>query len=149
MPIPRLANIVAGKASMKEQDATAIKDFIKQYDLMSEISAFESRKPWQQGLTSKLLLKSSDFRLMLIAMQNGAKMQEHHSDGRISIQALRGRIRVHVGDRVVELTSGHLLALDRSIKHDVEALEDSAFLLTIAWPADPELIALKHRGYGS
>jgi quercetin dioxygenase-like cupin family protein len=134
---------------MKEQDATAIKDFIKQYDLMSEISAFESRKPWQQGLTSKLLLKSSDFRLMLIAMQNGAKMQEHHSDGRISIQALRGRIRVHVGDRVVELTSGHLLALDRSIKHDVEALEDSAFLLTIAWPADPELIALKHRGYGS
>jgi hypothetical protein len=54
-----------------------------------------------------------------------------------------------VGDRVAELTSGHLLALDRSIKHDVEALEDSAFLLTIAWPADPELIALKHRGYGS
>jgi quercetin dioxygenase-like cupin family protein len=148
MPIPRLANIVAGKASMKEQDATAIKDFIKQYDLMSEISAFESRKPWQQGLTSKLLLKSSDFRLMLIAMQNGAKMQEHHSDDESRFKRYE-EVRVHVGDRVVELTSGHLLALDRSIKHDVEALEDSAFLLTIAWPADPELIALKHRGYGS
>jgi hypothetical protein len=68
---------------MKKQAATAEKDFIEEYDLMSEIKAFESRKPWQQGLTSKLLLKSSDLRLMLIAMESGARMQEHHSDGRI------------------------------------------------------------------
>jgi len=27
-----------------------------------------------------------------------------------------------------------LLALDRGIAHDVEAFEDSALLLTIAWP---------------
>src|SRR2546429_7357633 len=27
-----------------------------------------------------------------------------------------------------------LLALDRALPHDVKALEDSAFLLTIAWP---------------
>jgi quercetin dioxygenase-like cupin family protein len=134
---------------MNKQAATAEHDFINEYDLMSEIKTFESRKPWQQGLTSKLLLKSSDLRLMLIAMENGAKMQEHHSDGRISIQVLSGRIRVHVGGRVAQLASGHLLALDRSLKHDVEAFEDSAFLLTIAWPAEPDLIALKHRGYGS
>jgi len=31
-----------------------------------------------------------------------------------------------------------LLALDRGILHDVEALEDSAFLLTIAWPGRDE-----------
>jgi len=52
-------------------------------------------------------------------------------------------------DHLVDLTPGQLLALDRSIKHDVEAREDSAFLLTIAWPTDAELIGLKHRGYGS
>jgi hypothetical protein len=27
---------------------------------------------------------------------------------------------------------GHLLALDHEVRHEVEALEDSAFLLTIA-----------------
>ena len=32
--------------------------------------------------------------------------------------------------------AGHMLALERAIPHDVEALEDSAFLLTIAWPDD-------------
>lgn len=76
-------------------------------------------------------------------------MNEHHSDGRISIQVLRGAIRTRVQDRALDLSPGRLLALDRSIKHDVEAREDSAFLLTIAWPSDQELIGLKHRGYGS
>jgi hypothetical protein len=47
---------------MKEQDATADKDFVKKYDIMSEISAFESRKPRQQGLTSKSLLNEAGTR---------------------------------------------------------------------------------------
>jgi hypothetical protein len=29
---------------------------------------------------------------------------------------------------------GGLLALDRGLPHDVEAIEESALLLTIAWP---------------
>ncbi len=32
------------------------------------------------------------------------------------------------------MPAGQLLVLDRSVPHDVDALEDSAFLLTIAWP---------------
>src|SRR5690348_7183574 len=123
--------------------------FAEQFDFESEISALESHKPWPQGMTSKMLLKTDDLRIVLIVMQAGARMAEHHSDGRISIQVLRGAIRTRVEDHAVDLTLGQLLALDRSIKHDVEAREDSAFLLTIAWPSDEDLIRLKHRGYGS
>ena len=36
-------------------------------------------------------------------------------------------------EETVDLPAGRLLALDRNIKHDVEAAVDSAFLLTIAW----------------
>ena len=82
-------------------------------------------------------------------MQTGAKMDEHHSDGRISIQVLRGSIRIRAQEKSFDLTPARLFALDRSIKHAVEAREDSAFLLTIAWPSNEELIGLKHRGYGS
>lgn len=39
--------------------------------------------------------------------------------------------------------------LAASIKHEVEALEESAFLLTIAWPDAEKLKALKHRGCGT
>jgi quercetin dioxygenase-like cupin family protein len=37
---------------------------------------------------------------------------------------------------MVEVPAGHLLALDRGITHDVEAVEESVFLLTICWPED-------------
>ena len=37
---------------------------------------------------------------------------------------------------MIDLPAGHMLALERALRHDVEALEDSAFLLAIAWPED-------------
>jgi quercetin dioxygenase-like cupin family protein len=48
-----------------------------------------------------------------------------------------------------DLKPGNLITLGASIRHEVEALEDSAFLLTISWPSDEELAAMKHRGYGT
>ena len=133
----------------KAENIAMGRGFCEQFVLETEIAALESRKPWQQGMTSKTLLKTDDLRIVLIVMQAGARMEEHHSDGRISVQVLRGAIRTRMQEHLVDLTPGQLLALDRSIKHDVEAREDSAFLLTIAWPTDAELIGLKHRGYGS
>jgi hypothetical protein len=40
---------------------------------------------------------------------------------------------VHLADRKVNVSAGHLLVLDCGVLHDVEALEESAFLLTISW----------------
>ena len=44
-------------------------------------------------------------------------------------------MRVRAKDQVVDLPVGHMLTLEQNIAHDVEAQEESAFLLTIAWPA--------------
>lgn len=133
----------------KLENLETSRGFCEQFDLESEISTLESHKPWPRGLTSKMLLKTSDLRIVLIVMQAGARMEEHHNDGRISIQVLRGAIRTRVQNEAVDLKPGRLLALDRSIKHEVEAREDSVVLLTISWPSNEELIGLKHRGYGS
>jgi len=124
-------------------------DFVKEFDLFSEVKQLELRKPWPQGLTSKILLKSSDLRILLVAMSAGAGMNEHHNDGRISIHVLRGAVNVRAQQQERILRTGHLITLDRSIKHDVEANEDSVFLLTVAWPSEQELSGMKHRGYGS
>jgi len=62
---------------------------------------------------------------------------------------LKGSIRFVVADKTHELRTGNLLTLGASIKHEVEATEDSAFLLTIAWPDSEKLQAMKHRGYGT
>ena len=123
--------------------------FVTEFNLDSEIATLDSRKPWPQGLTSQMLVKSDDLRILLIAMQAGARMKEHHSDGRISVQVLRGAIRIRIKGQTKELSAHQLLVVDRSIKHDVEAVEPSVVMLTIAWPSDQDLIGMKHRGYGS
>ena len=88
------------------------------------------------GRNSKTLVKHSDFRVVLTVLKSNARLHEHKAAGRISVQAIAGHIRMHVQDKVIDLPAGHMLALERALPHDVEALEDSAFLLTIAWPED-------------
>jgi quercetin dioxygenase-like cupin family protein len=46
-------------------------------------------------------------------------------------------------------SAGQVLTVPAGLKHDVEAREESAFLLTIAWPAATALDAHRHEGYGA
>lgn len=104
------------------------------FDLNAEISRLREENAWQGGRDSKTLVKNQDFRIVLTVMKADALLHEHKTSGRISVQVLSGHIQMHVQDKVVDLLAGHLLALDRAVPHDVKALEDSAFLLTLAWP---------------
>ncbi|HKO20798.1 MAG TPA: cupin domain-containing protein [Acidobacteriaceae bacterium] len=122
---------------------------LAQFDLQRELAECIQKKPWPSGIHSKLLFKKPDFRCVLIAMEPSATMKEHHADGTISIQVLKGRLRFGAEGSQHELATGTLLTLGASIKHDVQALEDSAFLLTISWPSNQELLSMKHRGYGT
>jgi len=60
-------------------------------------------------------------------------MRQHRAEGRISIQQLKGQVCIHLADRKITLSTGNLLVLDCGVLHDVEALEESALLLTISW----------------
>jgi quercetin dioxygenase-like cupin family protein len=123
--------------------------YVKSFDLVAEIQHLQARKPWPKKVTSNLLLKSEDLRILLIGMEAGGRLEEHHNDGRISIHVLEGAVKMHVQHQAQQFSAGQILALDRSIPHDVAAIEDSVLLLTIAWPSDRELAGMKHRGYGS
>jgi quercetin dioxygenase-like cupin family protein len=122
---------------------------VSSLDLVSELAGSREHKPWQSGLYSKLLLKADDLRLVLIAMEPGARIKEHHADGTVSIHALEGTLCIHVQAQAQHLHAGQILTLAPGIKHDVEAHEDSAFLLTISWPSSEKLQSIPHRGYGS
>jgi len=118
-------------------------------DIASELAGSRQHKPWQSGLYSKLLLKADDLRVLLIAIETGAKLKEHHADGTVSIHALEGTLCIHVQGQTHNLRAGQILTLAPGIKHDLEAREDSALLLTISWPSSEKLQSLPHRGYGS
>ena len=68
-----------------------------------------------------------------MALRARARVPGHQTKGRISIHTVVGHILVRADGRTFDLPGGALLALDRSVPHEVEAVEDSAFLLTIAW----------------
>jgi quercetin dioxygenase-like cupin family protein len=108
-----------------------------QFDLASELDQLHRDESWLQitGRSSKTLVKYPDLRIVLIAMKANTRMHEHTAAGKISVQLLNGHIRLHLPEQVVDLPAGHLLALDQCVPHDVEATEDSAFLLTLSWPS--------------
>jgi quercetin dioxygenase-like cupin family protein len=106
---------------------------ILSFDLNAEIERLRDENAWQAGRNSKTLVKHSDFRVVLTVLKSNARLHEHKAAGRISVQDVAGHIRMNVQDKVFDLPAGHLLVLERALPHDVEALEDSAFLLTIAW----------------
>lgn len=129
-------------------DGTMI-DKMAQFDLPNEMAEAERKKPWPSGIHSKTLFKKHDLRIVLINMQDSAHIKEHHADGTISLQVLKGSLRFKVAGKLHELGVGNLFTLGASIRHDLEAKGDTAFLLTISWPSDEELAAMKHRGYGT
>ena len=119
-----------------------------EFDLAGELDQLHRDESWLQptGRSSKTLVKHSDLRIVLIAMKTNTRMHEHTAAGRISVHTLTGHIRLHLPDRIVDLPAGRLLALDQCVPHDVEAVEDSAFLLTLSWPPEKKVAASKlHR----
>ena len=105
-----------------------------EFDLIRELEQLHGERDWNRGQNAKTLVKHDDFRVVLIALKARARLPEHQTKGRISIQTVAGHIVVRAQGRTFELPTGSLLALDQGLPHDVEALEESAFLLTIAWP---------------
>ncbi len=129
-------------------DGTMLKDYA-QLDLSQEVLTSEQTKPWQAGHTARVLFKKPDFRIVLISMEKGSFLKEHHADGTISIQVLNGSIRFTSQGETHTLQAHGLAALGASIKHEVEALEESAFLLMIAWPNSEKLQTITHREHGT
>lgn len=106
-----------------------------EFDLATETDQLRREEPWKTtSRNAKTLAKYPDLRIVLMAMKSGTRMEGHKADGSISIQALTGKLRLHFPERAVEIPAGRLLTLERALPHDVEALEDSSFLLTISWP---------------
>ena len=107
------------------------------HNISKELEKLQNAPSWRResGHSAETLVKYEEFRIVLVRMKAGSYMSHHRAEGPVSIQALQGKIRVHLpDDRTEDIKPGDLLTLERCLEHDVEATEESAFLLTIAWP---------------
>jgi quercetin dioxygenase-like cupin family protein len=70
-------------------------------------------------------------RQTVIALAAGRVLGEHKSPGDASVFCLRGRVRLRAGESQSELGPGDFVAVPPQ-RHDIEAMEPSALLLTVA-----------------
>jgi quercetin dioxygenase-like cupin family protein len=89
---------------------------------------------------SVTLAKEPDLRVVLSLVAEGARMGEDQAHGSISIQVLTGSVAVERDASRLELGAGDLATLARGAAWSVEGIEESAVLMTFAWPEDRSLV---------
>jgi len=103
------------------------------FDVADALASLKQEASWQHGdRNARTLAKEGGLRIVLTALRAGAGLDEHRTEGQVSIQVLAGHVRVQLPGQAVDLPNGRLLVLASAVPHQVEAIEESAFLLTIA-----------------
>lgn len=102
-------------------------------DLPAILGSMKQETTWRMARRNAMtLVKQPIFRVVLVALQAGAEIGAHETDGPITVQAIEGRLAIHVGAEEFILGAGQLLVLSPGLRHTIRAQDDSAFLLTLA-----------------
>ncbi|PKN83140.1 MAG: cupin [Chloroflexi bacterium HGW-Chloroflexi-9] len=84
------------------------------------------------GHAAKTLVKDGPLRVTLVGLRAGAQLEEHEVAGPVLVQGLSGVARLMASEHEVDLGPGALVALNLGVAHVVQAVQDCAFLITIA-----------------
>lgn len=80
---------------------------------------------------AETVVKEPGLRVVLIALKDGGRLREHRAHSSLTVQALEGLVHFTAADRTVDLTPGRLLAVGAGVPHQLEAVGESAVLLTM------------------
>ena len=106
------------------------------FNMQEHVGRLKKEQAWLSGNRNAItLVKELSLRVVLTIMKKGAKLEEHQASGALTFQVLSGMLRFRAAGSALETAPGTLVVLEAAIPHDVEALEESAFLLTIVPPS--------------
>ncbi|MDE2038447.1 MAG: cupin domain-containing protein [Elusimicrobia bacterium] len=88
----------------------------------------------REGRNSIIFHKEEFLKVVLVAMRAGNEIRPHKAEVPITVQVIEGSIRFNTEKGSKQLNNGELLTLHAGAIHGVKALEDAAFLLTLAGP---------------
>jgi len=101
-----------------------IPDFIKR---------IKKEKAWRKNDRNAItVFKSEKMKIVLVAMHKKAEMTTEHPENILSLQVLKGKIKVNTNYEKIEVSEKELFVLHENIPYKLEAIKKSVFLLTIA-----------------
>lgn len=101
-------------------------------DIKDAMQQIRQEVSWETGDRNAITLyKSDQMRLVLVALHQGAELTRHKAEGAISIQVLEGNITFGTDEESKELAAGQMIVLQKGIHHEVKAVTESVFLLTL------------------
>jgi quercetin dioxygenase-like cupin family protein len=103
------------------------------FDLQSLIEKLKQEDGWKKGERKTIpLLKNSSMRIILMALPAGTDIKLHQAEGQITVHIIEGVLKFNTENESVTLYQGQLLTLREHIKHSLNAIKDTSFLLTMA-----------------
>jgi quercetin dioxygenase-like cupin family protein len=96
------------------------------------------------GRAAKTLAKTDGVRVTLVLLSRGATLNPESTAGGASLHVLKGRVRVQAEGEQWDLGPRELIVLGENLREPVTAIEEAAFLVTVAWPAGAG--AAEHEG---
>ncbi len=102
-------------------------------DVPGFLQQIKNEETWQESDRNAMTVYKTDgMRIVLIALHKGATMEEHSTNGVVSVHVLDGAIKFDTEAKSYDVKQGQIIALHRNVAHKVAAQEESVFLLTVA-----------------
>ncbi len=101
-------------------------------DLPEFISQIKDEKAWEKNDRNAItVFKTDKMRIVLVALHRKADMQTEHPENIISVQVLKGKIKVTTTYASTEVDKEMMFTLHAKIPYTITALKKSIFLLTL------------------
>jgi quercetin dioxygenase-like cupin family protein len=106
------------------------------FDVPHEVARLRAERAYDiEGHAGHTLTKYPDVRVVLEAMKAGARLRLHETAESMTLHVVVGQLRVHT-DRgsSADVAEGCFAAIGAARVHELECLQECAFVLTLAWP---------------
>jgi quercetin dioxygenase-like cupin family protein len=108
------------------------------FQIDEQVERLRSDESYREaGKSSIILARKEHLRVVLSALEHAKEMEPHHTAGPFALHVLEGSVQVNWDDQSSILREHDLLTFPAGIEHSVQALEDTAFLLTLFQPTEP------------
>jgi quercetin dioxygenase-like cupin family protein len=102
------------------------------FDLPAVIKRIKNEKEWFMGNHNAIALsKSKHMRIVLVAMHKGNEMVMNHIETATCIHVIEGKLKINAKNESHIFEQNQLLTLNENTKHEISAIEETVFLLTV------------------